>query len=62
MTEIKELAGFGDASTVNCACQQPSPINTDSVHPMVPCQQAIITFRHTLLDFNKVELILCVSL
>lgn len=44
MTEIKELAGFGDASTVNCACQQPSPINTDSVHPMVPCQQAIITF------------------
>ena len=59
LLKIKELAGFGGVGTINCACQQASLMNTGFC---VPCQQAIITFRHTLVDFNKVELILCVSL
>lgn len=56
------MAGFSGVGTVNCACQQASLINTGFCSSNVPCQQAIITFWHTLVDFNKVELILCVSL
>lgn len=62
LLKIKELAGFSGVGTVNCACQQASLINTRFCSSNVPCQQAIITFWHTLVDFNKVELILCVSL
>lgn len=57
LLKIKELAGFSGGHR-HCACQQASLINTGFCSSNVPCQQAIIT----LVDFNKAELILCVSL
>lgn len=62
LLKIKELAGFGGAGTLTTPANHPVPETLDSVHPRLPCQQAIITFWHTLVGFKKAELNLCVPL